>query len=76
MPQPSPTLEECVRQWAEQCPLITCADYRFSEVTIIVHQGRVVGCDIRLKHRYTADSSPPVEADDSDHTNGAVRITS
>lgn len=69
---PQPTTEDEVRMWAEQCPLLLRTDYRFAEVTVILHQGKVAGCDIRLKHRYTA-ASPPAQADDSDHTNGAVR---
>jgi hypothetical protein len=56
------TIEDAVRLWAESCPFIGCPDYLFSEVTVILHQGRVAGVDVRQKHRYT-DASPPKEAE-------------
>ena len=58
---PALTTEE-FRQWAEACPLLSRDDYKFADVVIIIHEGRVVGCDVRLKQRYTA-TSPPQEAE-------------
>ena len=55
-------IEDAVRLWAESCPFIGCPGYLFSEVTVILHQGKVAGVDVRQKHRYT-DASPPNEAE-------------
>jgi hypothetical protein len=59
-------ITEEFKQWANACPLLSRDDYRYSEVVLIIHQGHVVGCDVRLKARYTA-TSPPCGGDDSDH---------
>lgn len=58
MPQ---TIEETLAPWIASCPLADHPDCRHAEVVIKIHQGRVAGWNVTVKHLMGA--RPPNEAE-------------